>query len=254
MAELRPFTQWFENALRAVEIEDETERATLIAISIPPRLKASTHKACKAYGHHWRANPSLNCLSDCDSGGFNTFDSGMSCTVTQKRITRAGAAVDEPIQYVGVLTDILTLDYGILSKPVVLFRGRWADPTWTPKASASMRYDESGLWQVNFQKELGASKGMDYILPAQVDQVFFHPNTKGTGWRTILHKESRSSRVHGDYMELEFHDALDQSAKLHIDLAQSCRTDGRTDTRENQNTAPKRKRRVVVGSSGRTRK
>jgi hypothetical protein len=90
---------------------------------------------------------------------------------------------------------------------------------WTPKASVSMRYSESGLWQVNFQRELSVSKRKDYVFPKQVEQVFFHPNEKGIGWRTILHKEARSTRVVGDYTEVDFHDTMDNNIKKHIDLA-----------------------------------
>jgi hypothetical protein len=187
-------------------------------------LKARVYKACKAYGNHWRAMSSLGSLVDCDSSGFKTFDSGMACTFMEKRINRAGGTIDEAIQYVGVLTDILVLDYGALRKDVVLFKGRWADPSWTPRATASMKYDESGLWQANFQKELGSSKKMDYVFPQQVEQVFFYPNEKGTAWRTILHKESRSTRVTGDVLGVDFHDTMENNAKHHIQLAEDCRT------------------------------
>lgn len=101
-----------------------------------------------------------------------------------------------------------------------------------------MRYDAFGLWQVNFQKELGASKKIDYVMSRQLEQVFFYPNDKEIVWRTILHDESRSTRVLGDYIEVDFHDTMDDNAKYHVQLVEAC--DARTES--GISTAPTQKR------------
>ena len=80
---------------------------------------------------------------------------------------------------------------------------------------------------------------MDYVLPRQIEQVFFYPNDKGIAWRTILHKESRSTRVLGDYMEVDFHDTMDDNAKFHIELAEACTTT----LEPGPSTAPRGKRK-----------
>ncbi len=62
---------------------------------------------------------------------------------------------------------------------------------------------------------------MDYVLARQVSQVFFYPNEKGVTWRTILHKESRSARVVGDYMEESFLGYTKNSMEHHLSLAKA---------------------------------
>jgi hypothetical protein len=171
----------------------------------------------------------------------------MACTFIQQRETATGQLVNDRVSYVGVLTDILVLDYGQLPLMVVVFKGVWADPKWSPKSSASMRYAESGLWQVNFQKQLRVSAQMDYVMPRQVEQVFFHPNKKGKAWRTVLQKEARSHRVHGDYDDVDYFDTLQDNPKVHADLVEACR--GRSEgiegqTSQQQAQPSKRKRRV----------
>lgn len=234
--EMPPFTEWFERTMTSHHFESSDEnRFLLTSYSIPPSLKVVTYKACRAYGNHWRAVPLQQSLVDCDSSQFQTFDSGMAATFSMQRTNRAGETIDDSVQYVGVLTEVLELNYGGMK--VVLFKGRWIEPSWVPKSSASMRYHESGLWQVNFQKELGASKRMDYVFPRQVEQVFFYPNDRGIAWRTVLHKESRSTRVLGDFMEVPFHDSVEHTAKHHISLAEACRS------RSQPSMDPKRKRK-----------
>ena len=218
--ELPPFPEWFESSMRSHDFATEYERSLVMAYSVPPMLKAIVFKACRAYGNHWRTIPSLQSLVDCDSSAFRTFDSSMACTFAEKRTNRAGVIRDDSIEYAGVLTEIIELNYGGMK--VVLFKGRWANPSWKPKKTASMRYHESGLWQVNFQKEIGTSRKMDYVFPRQVEQVFFYPNDKGVAWRTILHKESRSARVVGDYMEESFVGSTKNIARHHVDLAEAC--------------------------------
>jgi hypothetical protein len=123
--ELPPFIEWFEASVRSHHFETECDRSLLTSYSVPPSLKTTIYRACKAYGNHWRTIPSLNSLIDCDSSGFKTFDSGMACTFIEKRVNWAGIIVDESVQYVGVLTQILVLNYGGLRKDIVLFKGRW---------------------------------------------------------------------------------------------------------------------------------
>lgn len=46
---------------------------------------------------------------------------------------------------------------------------------------------------------------------------------EGIVWRIILHKESKSARVVGDHLKVDFHVTLKNSAKLHMDLPKPVR-------------------------------
>ena len=75
-----------------------------MAYNVPPQSKAVVYKAYRAFGNHWRTQPSLQSLVDCDSSAFRTFDSGMACTFNEKQTNRKGVTEDLSVDYVGVLT------------------------------------------------------------------------------------------------------------------------------------------------------
>jgi hypothetical protein len=60
---------------------------------------------------------------------------------------------------------------------------------------------------------------VDYVVPSQVQQVFFYPNTSGANWRTVLHKEARSTHVFADCTCAEYTIPVDDSVRLHTELA-----------------------------------
>jgi hypothetical protein len=165
----------------------------------------------------------LSSLIDCGGSSYQTFDSGMAGTFTEVTVNRRGEMVQKSIVYVGVLTDILKLNYGPLSSPMILFRGKWGDSKSEPKERATIRYDETRLLQANFASELSSSKKMDYVLASQVQQVFFYPNFSGARWRTVLLKEPRSIHVHADYEQAEYNFQVEFNWQHHIDLARAPR-------------------------------
>jgi hypothetical protein len=80
-----------------------------------PSQRAICYCRMKAFGNHF-------CVEDAASTRMQTYDSGVASVFT----VPTADARDVSVNYVGVLKDILKLDYGPLSSPIVLLRCQWA--------------------------------------------------------------------------------------------------------------------------------
>jgi hypothetical protein len=89
----------------------------VVALSMPPSTKACSYKRIKAYGSHF-------CVDDQTSVGCVTYDSEVASFFSHKNVDD-NHHPSRQLQYVGVLKDILQLDYGTMSTPIVLFRCDW---------------------------------------------------------------------------------------------------------------------------------
>ncbi len=93
-----------------------------------------------------------------------------------------------------MLKDIILLDYGPISQPVILFKcdwvrnglDRWGNPTY--------KRDDDGFLLVNFI-QLKARVDKPYVFPTQVQHVFYVDDPNMPGWKVVLHKEPRSKRI-----------------------------------------------------------
>jgi hypothetical protein len=106
---------------------------------------------------------------------MQTYDSGVASVFEVPTIH----AIDVSINYVGVVKDILKLDYGPLSRSIVLLRCKWAkrldnrgNPTYTR--------DDAGFLVVNVWHSLPRMSD-PFIFAAQATQVFYSgvPNKPG---------------------------------------------------------------------------
>jgi hypothetical protein len=68
----------------------------------------------KAYMNHFR-------VEDLKNNSIQTFDSGITSIFDMPTLD----AIDLSLNFVGVLKDILKLDYGRLHTPIVIFRCKW---------------------------------------------------------------------------------------------------------------------------------
>lgn len=89
----------------------------------------------KAFGNHFR-------VEYLASARMQTYDCGIASIFEVSTIH----AIDVFINYVGVVKDILKLDYGLLSRPIVLQSDNWGNPTYT--------HDNTGFLVVNVQHSL----------------------------------------------------------------------------------------------------
>jgi hypothetical protein len=105
---------WITNAVREHRLAGGTfDDQDVVALSIPPSTKACSYKRIKAYGSHFR-------VDDQTSVGCVTYDSGVASFFSHNNVDD-NHHPSRQLQYVGVLKDILQLDYRTMSTPIVLF-------------------------------------------------------------------------------------------------------------------------------------
>ena len=160
----------------------DPDEADTVLLSNPPSLTCKRYAKMKAYGNHWRVNDEVG-------SSMNTFDCGVACLEANEQSASTG------LDYVGVLEDILLINYGDINTPIVLFSCKWKKRSDNRGNSTYVR-DGDGFLVVNFR--YNTPKSVDpYVFPIQCTQVFFsnddlHPT--GTDWKVILRKEARSRR------------------------------------------------------------
>jgi hypothetical protein len=135
----------------------------------------------KAFGNHFR-------VEDTASTTMQTYDSGVA-SVFQVPIIDAR---DLSMNYVGVLKDILKLDYGPVWTPIVLFRCEWIKKE-DNRGNATYIRDDAGFLVVNFIHKLARTCN-PFIFPSQTTQVFFSNEVRKPGWKVDLKKEAPSRR------------------------------------------------------------
>jgi hypothetical protein len=84
-----------------------------LLLSIPPSTKTCSYKIIKAYGSHFR-------VDDQTIVGCVTYDNGVASFFNHNNVDD-NHHPSRQLQYVGVLKDILQLDYGTMSTPTFLF-------------------------------------------------------------------------------------------------------------------------------------
>ena len=141
--------------------DGENPSADLTTMSRLPSPIVKHHQSMWAFGYHFRAQ------NDRD-GDFVTFDSGVAAIINQEcRSSRADQhPVEAELLYVGVINDILQVDYGHI-KPCVL-KCSWikSDLEGVP----TMRRDVDGFWSVKFMARQSPAVE-PYLLAAHARQV-----------------------------------------------------------------------------------
>ncbi|KAG0594559.1 hypothetical protein M758_UG088300 [Ceratodon purpureus] len=165
-----------------LDMSNPDEHDTIL-LSNSPSLTCKRYCRMTAYENHYK-------VDDDYSRGMNTFDCGVACF--ESNPVSAGAGKD----YVGILQDILVLDYGDLMTPITLFSVQWKKTNDNHGRSTYVR-DSDGFLVVNFKHDTPRTVE-PYVFPSQCTQVFFadddlHP--RGSDWRVILRKEARSRRM-----------------------------------------------------------
>lgn len=135
----------------------------------------------KAFGNHYR-------VEDSATAAMLTYDSGIA-SVFQ---VPTADALDVDVHYVGVLKDILKLDYGPLHAPVVLLRCEWMKRS-DNRGNPTYVRDDAGFLTVNFRHKL-PRMAEPFIFSSQATQVFFSNIVEKPGWKVVLRKEARSRR------------------------------------------------------------
>ncbi len=106
--------EWVGNAIREHQhLGMALEDPNIDALSCTPTRKTWRYQRLKAYGNHFQ-------VSDCNTEGMVSFDCGVASIFDQWQAHMGDEHAS--IHYVGVLKDILRLDYGPISTPNILMR------------------------------------------------------------------------------------------------------------------------------------
>ncbi len=167
---------WITNAVREHRLAGGTfDDQDVVALSIPPSTKACSYKRIKAYGSHFR-------VDDQTSVGCVTYDSGVASFFSHNNVDD-NHHPSRQLQYVGVLKDILQLDYRTMSTPIVLFWCDWVQNVLDNRGNPTYKWDDVGFLMANFRHML--LKDIEpFVFPSQVQQVFLcwwptHPIVEG---------------------------------------------------------------------------
>jgi hypothetical protein len=134
-----------------------------------------------SFGNHFR-------VEDDTSAHLVSYNSGVASLFELP----SESIGDSRVNYVGVLKDILQLDYGALHTEIILLRCEWMKPKDGRGNSTYIR-DNAGFLVVNFRHKLPCL-AEPFIFPSQATQVFFSDVVEKPGWKVVLRKEARAKR------------------------------------------------------------
>jgi hypothetical protein len=155
------FEEWIHGAMRTYAADAPTEvDVDSLLLCTKPSQKAMRYTKMKAFGNHFR-------VLDDTTNRMKTYDSG----ITSVFDVPTEDARNVSVNYVGVLKDILKLDYGPMRTPVILLRCEWIKKS-DNRGNPTYIWDEIGFLVVNFRHKL-PSMCDPFIFPSQATQVFF---------------------------------------------------------------------------------
>ncbi|GMI63804.1 hypothetical protein HRI_000049700 [Hibiscus trionum] len=120
----------------------------------------------------------------------------VTSSITSYASARDNHPVEGDVEYFGVLTDIIELDYYGRGK-VVLFRCDWADVNTT----RGIKRDQFGFTVVNFSRLIHTGQQLmdePYVFSSQVKQVFYCHDPMNKGWYVVLRNTPRDLIDIGD--------------------------------------------------------
>ena len=160
---LSSFADWIENKVRQMGIDGEQVSADVVAMSRLPSPYVKHHNSMWCRGYHFRTH-------DEEGRQHVTFDAGVAAIITQE--CRSSVADMNPIeadlQYVGIVKDIFTIDYGHLKFNVL--KCSWIKPDIV--GERTIKQDRDGFWLVKHQARQ-SPEVEPYIMAVHARQVRF---------------------------------------------------------------------------------
>lgn len=135
----------------------------VVAFSIPPNTKTWSYKKIKAYGSHF-------CVDDSSTISTVIYDSGVATFLSHSN-DDGNHPPSRQLHYVGVLKEILELNYGPISTPIILFWGDWVQNGLDNKGNPTYKQDQAGFLMANF-KHMLLKSNEPFVFPSQVEQAF----------------------------------------------------------------------------------
>jgi hypothetical protein len=161
LIEVFNLSNWIRNAIRTYIANGGTiKNKDVMHLLMKPKSIALRYTKMKAYGNHYRVNE-----GDAETT-MATYDFRVASIFQQPQATHQGTTLGS-IQYVGVLKNIILLNYGPISLPMVFFKydwvthgsDRWGNPTY--------KQDEDGFLLANF-RHLKVNIDEPYVFPTKV--------------------------------------------------------------------------------------
>ncbi|KAG0595825.1 hypothetical protein M758_UG201200 [Ceratodon purpureus] len=188
---MNAFSDWLEDRVRQMGVDGERPSEDLVTMSRLPSPIVEHFISMWSYGYHFRTE---------GDGGPNyvSFDSGVAAIITQEcQSSKADwNLVEADLLYVGIISDILRVDYGHVKLNVL--KCSWIKPHL--EGARTIRQDVDGFWTVKYAARQPA--GVEpYITPSNARQVYFVDDPINPEWKVVRYKEPRSSRVTGGIAE-----------------------------------------------------
>jgi hypothetical protein len=156
-----PFQEWVKEGVRQMPLQtSNAEEMDLHLLCRRPSQRATRYTGMKAFGNHFR-------VQDRRTDHLLTYDSGVASVFD----VPSENAREVSINYVGILKDILKLDYGPLQTPVILMNCEWLKRV-ANRGNNTYTRDEAGFLVVNSRHKL-PRMAEPFIFPSQATQVFF---------------------------------------------------------------------------------
>ena len=146
-----------------------------------PSQRAIQYSRMKAFGNHFR-------VDDEASARMQMYDCNIAL-VFQVPIVEAR---DVSVNFVGVVKDILKLDNGPLSSPIVILKYQWIKQT-DNQGNPTYTRNKASFLVVNVWHNLPRLSD-PFIFASQAIQVFFSNVPNKPGWKVVLRKEAHAKR------------------------------------------------------------
>ena len=158
---LLSFADWIEDRVRLMGFNGENPSADLVTMSRLPSPLVKHHNLMWSFGYHFRTDEE-------DGRQHVSFDSGVAAIITQTyRLSRLDLnLIEVDLQYVGIIKDIMQVNYGHLKFNVL--KCSWIKPDL--EGEPTIREDKDGFWLVKH----GARQSLDvepYLMAAHARQV-----------------------------------------------------------------------------------
>ena len=189
-----PFTKWLRQHVQELREADFPLDEKLIQLSTPPSADAESYKYMWSYG------ALLRCMEDESARGYSTFDSGICTSISERAVDRIE---------VGILKGIYRVSFAGWN--VIILRTEWTKQDL-------LRKDCMGFWSCKLDIREDRRRMNPFILPVNVEQVFFMEDVLSADRKIVLGHEPRSRRVVGN-SEVAF-----SRAPSHHDVDQVGRT------------------------------
>jgi hypothetical protein len=181
-----PFQEWVKEAMRQMPLQmSNAEEMDLRLLYRRSLQRATRYTRMKAFGNHFR-------VQDKRTDHLLTYDSGVALVFDVPSENKREVSIN----YVGILKDILKLNYSPLHTPVILINCEWLKRIDNQGNSTYTR-DEAGFLVVNSRHKL-PRMAEPFIFLSQATQVFFSDVHNKVGWKVVFYKEARTKHKMAD--------------------------------------------------------